>query len=398
MFVDFFLYLRGCGYQVTLMEWMTLMEGLKKGLHHSSFTGFYHLCRAILVKSEKDIDAFNQHFMAFFQDLEEERLDLTEELLSWLDKPQVFLSESELILLDEADEEERRRIREDLKDRLARQDSEHNRGRVWIGTDGFSHFGNRGHTASGIRVGGKGQHRRAFEVAGERIYRDFRHDRVLDTRQFQTAFRALRQYSSQTPAQEMEFDIDGTISETGKNAGKLKICYKPPRKNTVKLLLLMDSGGSMEYHTRLCTALFQAVTEANHFRDLKIYYFHNCLHSSVFTTPTMEESGRVPTEWLLNNLDSEYKVIFIGDALMDRDDLYARYINWRTKEETPSGMEWLNRFKGHFPHIVWLNPERVPPRNGYWGASYHQIAEVIDMFPLTVDGINQSMKKLLVNK
>ena len=286
-----------------------------------------------------------------------------------------------------------------FEERLKEQTEEHNGGSYWIGTGGFSNFGHSGYAPQGIRVGGVSRHRRAFQVAGERRFRDFRKDNILDIRQFQMAFRLLRQYSDQTLGDKTEFDVDGTIRETCDNAGTLKIRYKRPRRNTVKVLMLMDSGGSMEYWSRLCSMLFQAAERANQFKELHVYYFHNCIYSSVYTDPRMYRAHAVPTEWLLKNFGSEYKVILVGDALMDMYELTGkRWYYGGTQEEARSGLDWLKRFCEQYDHLVWLNPEGEPSWGPYWGQSYGVIKRLVDMYPLTVDGLEQAMKKLLVNR
>ena len=161
-------------------------------------------------------------------------------------------------------------------------------------------------------------------MAGERNFKDFRQDTILDIRQFQMAFRKLRQYSSRVDGEKTELDIDKTIDETCENAGMLKLVYDRPRKNTVKLLLLIDSDGSMLPYSRLCNRLFQAVSRSNHFKDLKIYYFHNCIYDHLYTTPYCKKEDWVETNWVLNTLDSEYKVIFVGDAAMAPSELYRK--------------------------------------------------------------------------
>ena len=69
MFVEFFCLLRTRGLNISLSEWMTLLQGLEQGLHGSTLTGFYHLCRAVLLKSEADFDRFDQAFLEFFKDV-----------------------------------------------------------------------------------------------------------------------------------------------------------------------------------------------------------------------------------------------------------------------------------------------------------------------------------------
>ena len=255
MFTGFFYLLRAHGFRVSLNEWMTLMEGLMMNLQHASLTGFYELCRAVLVKSEADYDKFDQIFLEYFDGVPYEG-DLPEELLNWLNHPENALEEFRRFLKTQGYEE--KSIEEILKmfeERLKEQTEEHNGGSYWIGTRGYSNFGNSGHSPQGIRVGGQSMYRRAFQVAGERKYRDFRKDNVLDIRQFQMAFRLLRQYSAQTMGEKTEFDVDGTIRDTCDKAGTLSVRYKRPRRNSVKVLMLMDSGGSMEYYSHLLHAL-----------------------------------------------------------------------------------------------------------------------------------------------
>ena len=261
MFTGFFYLLRAHGFPVSLNEWMTLVQGLMLNLQHDSLTGFYELCRAVLVKSEADYDKFDQIFLEYFDGIPYED-ELPEELMDWLNNPAAVMEKFRKFLRTQGYEE--KSIEEILKmfeERLKEQTEEHNGGSYWIGTNGYSNFGNSGHSPQGIRVGGQSMYRRAFQVAGERKFRDFRKDNVLDIRQFQMAFRLLRQYSAQTQEARTEFDVDETIRETCYNAGTLSVCYKRPRKNTVKVLMLMDSGGSMDYYSNLCSMLFQAARQ-----------------------------------------------------------------------------------------------------------------------------------------
>ena len=398
MFTGFFYLLRAHGFRVSLNEWMTLMEGLMMNLQHASLTGFYELCRAVLVKSEADYDKFDQIFLEYFDGVPYEG-DLPEELLNWLNHPENALEEFRRFLKTQGYEE--KTIEEILRmfeERLREQTEEHNGGSYWIGTRGYSNFGNSGHSPQGIRVGGQSMYRRAFQVAGERKYRDFRKDNVLDIRQFQMAFRLLRQYSAQTMGEKTEFDVDGTIRDTCDNAGTLSVRYKRPRRNSVKVLMLMDSGGSMEYYSHLCSMLFQAARQSNHFKELHVYYFHNCIYSSVYTNPRMWREHAVATDGVLQNNGSDYKVILVGDALMDMYELTEKRYDSRTGEARWSGMDQIRRFCEHYDHLIWLNPEEPPRYRGYWGESYFHIQKAVDMFPLTVDGLERGMKKLLVNR
>ncbi len=396
MFRDFLLLLRARGLKVSLGEWMSLLEGLSANLHHCSFHGFYFMARCVLVKSEADFDKFDRCFLEYFQEVNFEE-EVSQELMDWLNKPESlgdrFSQEQAHINMGLSDEE----INKMLQERMEEQKERHDGGNYWVGTGGMSVFGNNGFSPNGIRVGGEGKNRSAFRVAGERKFRDFRGDATLEMRQFQTALRHLRQFSGILDQPPTEFDVERTIDETCKNAGTLKIQYKRPRENTVKLLLLMDSGGSMDYYSRLCTTLFQAVATAAHFKDIKVYYFHNAPYGRLYQSPTLGYGENQNTQWVLQNLSNEYKVIFVGDAQMSPYELTSKqYFRSEAGEEfRNSGLDWLKEFRSKYPHIVWLNPSSRPNWGRNWTYTYDIIEELFPMFPLTVDGLEESMKKLL---
>ena len=288
-------------------------------------------------------------------------------------------------------------VEEKFKQRLKDQDSEHNGGSHWIGTMGKTSFGNTGGNVGGVRTGGKTGYQSAFEVIGERRYRDFRDDRVLDNRQFQLAFRRLRQFSTKLDVPKSELDIDGTVDKTCSNGGYLRIVMEKPRKNSVKLLLLMDSGGTMIPYCSLLNDLFQAVSKSNHFKDVKCYYFHNCIYSKVYNTPECDNGDWVDTEWLLHNLSKDYKVIIVGDAAMAPEELYSKTGNYRGPNDGYSGEEWLLFLKRHYKKMVWLNPKMAPGK-APWREAEMVIKEMIPMYKLTVDGLNRAMLNLMNNK
>lgn len=398
MFTAFFYLLRAKGLNVSLNEWMTLVEALNMGLHQSSLTGFYYLCRSILVKSEVDFDKFDGAFLEFFKDIEFTD-ELPQELLDWLENPQEKPGdEFDMERAMQNDALAQSEIQRMFLERLDEQKEEHNGGSYWVGTGGVSVFGNSGFSPRGIRVGGTGGQRRAFQVASERKFRDFRADNTLDTRQFQVALRRLRQFSTHEDAAKTEFDVDGTIRETCDNAGNLHIVYDRPRKNTVKVMLLMDSGGSMDYYSRLCSALFQAVSKSNHFKDLQVFYFHNCIYSHIYTDPRLRPKSVIPTDWILKNISSEYKVIIVGDAQMEPSELLdGSYYNYGVRDDIP-GIEWLTRFREKYPHLIWLNPSERPYWGGWWAKTYDIIRKDFDMYDLSMEGLQDGLKKLMVNR
>ena len=398
MFVAFFYLLRQRGLDVSPNEWMTLLEGMEKGLHKSSLTGFYHLCRAIVVKSEVEFDRFDQVFLEFFKDIPFNG-ELPEEMLEWLEHPSEDLKRTiEELMTAGFPDETMEELLKLLQERLEEQDAEHNGGSKWVGTQGRTPWGNSGWHPNGIRIGGQGRYRTAMAVAGERKFRDFRKDNTLDTRQFQMAFRLLRQLSVQTESGDKERDVDSTIHDTCENAGSLQVRYKNPRKNTVKVLLLMDSGGSMEYYAGLCSMLFQAATKSNHFKELHTYYFHNCIFSSLFQGPQLWRSGEVPTEWVLQNFDSSYKVIIVGDAAMNPYELREKQFQWGKGTYAPSGLEWLERFKKQYPYLIWLNPEPMPAKPDYWSQTHYQLGQIFQMYDLSAEGLEKGMKRLMVRR
>lgn len=400
MFINFFYGLKEAGLKVTLSEWLNLQDALKRGLCNSSLTEFYYLARMILVKSETDYDKFDIVFEAVFKAASMET-EVSKNMLKWLDKPEMneLLNEMDKQWLNKLEDTkvDKDEVEEKFKQRLRDQDSEHNGGSHWIGTMGKTSFGNTGGNVGGVRVGGATGYQSAFQVIGARKYRDFRDDRVMDNRQFQQALRRLRQFSARLDIPKTELDLRQTVDETCNHGGMLHIVMEKPRKNSVKLLLLMDSGGTMIPYTQLLNDLFQSVTKTNHFKEVKVYFFHNCIYSKLYKTPECENGDWIDTEWMFRNLDSDYKVIVVGDAAMAPEELYSDSGNYRGPNGGLSGLEWLKLLKSHYKKIVWLNP-KMAPGHAPWREAETVIKEMFPMYKLTVDGLNQAMVKLMVNR
>lgn len=400
MFSKFFYTLKEKGLEVSLSEWLDLQEALDKGLCESSLTQFYYVARMILVKSETEFDKFDMAFEECFKGVKTET-EVGKNMLRWLDKSDMLelaheearnhLNQVEDIQVDKDDVEEK------FKQRLKDQNEEHNGGSFWIGTMGKTSFGNMGGNVGGVRVGGQTGYQSAFSVVGARKYRDFRDDKVIDNRQFQMALRRLRQFSTKLDIPKSELDIDETIDKTCNNGGYLQIEMMKPRKNAVKLLLLMDSGGTMIPYTSLMNDLFQSVNKSNHYKDVKVYYFHNCIYSKLYKTPECENGEWIDTEWMFRNLDSDYKVIIVGDAAMAPEELYSTTGNYRGPNGGLSGYEWLQLMKRHYKKIVWLNP-KMAPGHAPWREAETAVKAMFPMYKLTVDGLNQAMGKLISNK
>ena len=395
MFLTFFYLLRASGISVSLSEWLTLMEGLRMDLHDSTLSGFYTLCRSVLLHSEADFDRFDQVFLEFFKDVKHVD-EVPPEMLKWLEHPELDLVELER--LSEITGLSVEEIEKMFAERLKGQDAEHNGGRKWVGTGGFTPFGHRGKKLGGIRVGGKSSYRSAYRVAGERKYRDWRKDNTIDSRQFQMAFRSLRQLSSNSDEPKTELDIDTTIRKTCDNAGNLSIEFTRPRKNALKLMLLMDSGGSMDYYRELCSLLFQSVSKAGRFKDLKVYYFHNAPGKRLYLDPTLDWRNSVLTEWVMNNIPSDYKVIIVGDASMSMQELLPSYNWWKSDVPENSGLALLLDLKRRYPHLIWLHPQPRPAYSSYWTQTFELLEKHFDMYQLSIDGMTRGMKKLMVRR
>lgn len=399
MFTPFFYTLKSNGLDISTTEWITLMDGLDKGLAHSNFTDFYYLCRTVLVKNEGDYDKLDMAFLEYFKNIKEEKLDL-DQVNKWLhnDEQAGKLTNPEMFG-DTRTKREAAEVHRMFRERLAEQNSEHNGGRYWIGTGGGSEFGRNGRVAGGIKIGDRSGMKTAFAVVGDRIYQDFRRDKKLSMRQFQVAFRELRQYSRKLDLPKTELDIDGTINSTCNQGGYLKLEFEQPRKNTVKLMILFDSGGSMYPYSELCNELFQAVNKANHFKDVKTFYFHNCIYAKLYKTPECISGDWIDTEWAFHNYDKDYKVIIVGDAGMASEEYLNKNGNYSGPNNGLSGHEWMQLFKKKYPNSVWLNPSyHGELSNMYWMESENLIKEIIDMYPLTVDGLKMGIKKLMSGK
>lgn len=395
MFTDFLYVLRSYGMKTSLNEWNSLMDALSLNLNEASLTEFYHMSRAILVKKESDYDRFDQAFLEYFKNVTVHD-SLPKELLDWLSKAMTQTPFDK----DEVDHvwgsmglEEIRRL---MEQRLMEQKEQHHGGTKWVGTGGNTAFGHSGYAPKGIRVHGSGMNRSALQVAAERRYRDFREDKVLQIRQFQVALRKLRLLSCREDGAKTELDVAETIDKTCEKGGQLEIVMGRPRKNQTKLLLLMDSGGSMWAFADLCSRLFQAVNQSSHFKDLKIYYFHNCFYDQLFTTPACSWEEKISTDWVLHNLKPEYKVIIVGDATMAPSELLepgGSLDYFHRNEQT--GIYWLKAFKERFPSAVWLNPLHEKLWD-YDFSSYtiQEIRKYFPMFQLTARGLEEGIKEL----
>jgi uncharacterized protein len=387
MFVPFLYDLRDRGVRVGAQEALSLAQALALELHRGTLDGFYEVARALCVHREQDLDAFDRAFAHHFRGVPDEALALTDELLQWLEQPMAKrqLTELEKELLERIDLAE---ARDRLRMRLAEQRARHDRGNRWVGTAGTSPHGSGGTHPTGIKVGQTPGGRGALEVAAERHFRDLRSDVTLDTRQIEIALRRLRAFVREGALDEL--DVEATIDKTARNAGELEIALRPPRRSNLRVLLLLDVGGSMDPHARVSERLFSAAKRATHFKELRTYYFHNCVYGRVYESAGLIRG--IPVLELLQDCDPSWRLIVVGDALMSPWELQSSGSRWSFSEDSGApGVAWLAHLAQHFLHSAWLNPE---PQVAWYGTA-EVIRRIFPMYRLTQDGLLEAVHHLM---
>lgn len=385
LFLDFFYELRAQGVMVSAHGWLALLEALRQGLHDDSLDGFYAVARCILVDDEGDYDGFDVAFGKTFRGLVTDLEHIAAQLDEWLRDPKQLLALDPAMqaLLQELGIDE---LRRQLLERLAEQKKRHEGGNRWVGTGGTSPFGSGGINPSGVRLG-QGGGRSALAVADARRFRELRKDLVLDTRQMGMALRRLRKLDRK--GELLELDLDETVDATARNCGDLEVVMRPPRKNDVRVLLLLDVGGSMDPHAELSSLLFSAAAQHGGFKEFKSFYFHNCVYSKVyedaaFTKPT-------PIDQLVRELGPNWYLIFVGDAWMHPGELMMTSSSFWSLDNAPSGLRCLAKLADHFPKSVWLNPE---PMRMWEAPTISEISKLFAMFPLSLTGLEEMVAHL----
>lgn len=375
----------------SVAEYLDLVAALQGQLTFADLDGFYALAKLCLVKDERHYDKFDKAFAHYFKGIE--NLDLA------MDDPSIpddwMRKEMERIMT----QEEMDKIQDmggldelikAFKERLEKQKKRHQGGNKMIGTGGTSPFGANGFNPEGFRIEqGQSRHKKAVKVWEKRNYKDLDDSIQLGIRNIKVALRRLRKFARTGAADTL--DLDDTIACTARNAGYLDLKLVPERHNAVKVLLFFDIGGSMDPHVKVCEELFSAAR--TEFKHMETYYFHNCLYESVWKNNVRRTNEQTLTWDLLNKFGRDYKVIFIGDAMMAPYEVThtgGSVEHWNDE----AGAVWLERLKDKFDKVVWINP--AP--EGHWGngGSLGVIKQIFDdqMYPLTLEGLEKAMKKL----
>ncbi len=400
MLIDFFYTLRSAKLPVSTHELLSLLQALRAGVVGPAsdpqmkgdgawrIDDFYFLSRAIMVKDEKHYDKFDRAFSAYFKGVETVADFSRDVPLEWLRKNlELALSPEEKARIEKMGWDE---LMETLKKRFEEQKERHEGGSKWIGTGGTSPFGAHGYNPQGIRIGqDKGRNRSAVKVWDQRAYKDYDDTQELGTRNIKVALRRLRRFAREGSPDEL--DLDDTIRSTAANAGYLDLKMVPERHNNVKVLLLMDVGGTMDEHIARVEELFSATR--TEFKHLEFYYFHNCVYDFMWKNNRRRFAEKFPTWDIIRKYNKDYKLIFVGDATMSPYEILqpGGSVEYNNEE---AGAQWISRLTQAFPRFAWINPEP----QGVW--AYRQSISIMQqlmnqrMFPLTLRGLEDAMRLL----
>ncbi|KPD24845.1 vWA domain-containing protein [Idiomarina zobellii] len=388
MFVEFFQTLRRHGLKTSITEWLDLLAAMKANLAFADVDQFYHLSRLILVKDESYYDKFDRAFSEYVEKVA--KTDVADKIPNdWLENA----------LKRELSEEEKQKVQQlgsleelikTFHERLKEQQKRHQGGSKWIGTGGTSPFGAYGYHPGGIRIGQDGnRNRSASKVWDKREFKDLDKSARLEQRGFQVALRKLRQFARTGAASEL--DLDETIAATSRKGGLLDLKWRAERHNAVKIILLLDVGGSMDDYIYQCEQLFTALK--SEFKHLELFYFHNCVYEGVWRANSRRREEQIPTQQLIQTYGEDYKLLFVGDATMGPYEIAYPGGSVEHWNEEP-GQAWLERLTRHFDKVAWLNPQ---PKQ-YW--QYYMSVRMINdlmagrMYPLTIEGLEEAMEKL----
>lgn len=396
MFVGFFYELKDKGIAVSPTALLRLQRALYMGLINS-LEDFYVIARSVLVKSERYFDLYDRIFATYFegaefteeisQELMESMLSLLEE---WLKNPEEL---AEMMGVDPEDilnlapEELVKYFLEKLKE----QDEAHHGGNRWIGTEGTSPLGHSGKNPSGMRVGGSSGGKTAIKIAMERRYKDYSMGRTIGAAEIGEALRHLKDLRPAGPRDEI--NIDESIKETCKNCGDIEIVFDKAMRDRLRIILMMDNGGwSMDPYIEICTTLFAYASSS--FKEVKSYYFHNCIYDRVWEDPMRVRKQTKTLEFA--KMDPDSRLIIVGDASMAPYELLGPDGSiYYYEKQSRTGKGWLEFLADTFPHAVWLNPKRKDRWDWTEGAeTISHIGKMFPMFDLTIEGLEKAVEKL----
>ena len=390
MFVEFFLALKEAHIPVTLREFLVLLEAMERKVVSFNVDEFYFLSRSSLVKDERNLDKFDQVFGSCFEGLEfGQDLFETEIPEDWLQK----LAERVMTTEEMAEIKSLggwKKLMETLRERLAEQNKRHQGGSKMIGTGGTSPFGAYGYNPEGVRIGqNESRHRKAVKVWDERLFKNLDDTVEIGTRNIKVALRRLRQFARE--GAESELDLPDTIRSTAHNGGILDIRMVPERHNSVKIVLLLDIGGSMDYHVKNCEELFSAAR--SEFKHLEYFYFHNCIYDRVWRDNRRRKNEILSTWELLHTYPADYRLIFVGDATMSPYEIIYPGGSVEHWNDDPGSL-WMERVLSGYPRVAWLNPVEEK----YWGdtPSIKLLNQLMGgrMYTLNLDGLDRAMRNL----
>jgi len=388
MLIDFFFALRNAKVPVSIKEFLTLLEALEKSVIAPSLDEFYYLARLTLVKDEAHFDKFDRAFGMYFKGIEAVFDTSKGEIpLDWLIKRmERELTPEQKAALEKFGYD---KLMDRLNELLKEQKERHEGGNKWIGTGGTSPFGHGGTNPEGVRIGGQGRNRTAVKVWDQRSYKDYDDERELGTRNIKVALRRLRRFARHGAPDELA--LDDTIRATASNAGYLDIKMQPERKNRIKVVMLLDVGGTMDDHIERTEELFSAAK--SEFKNMEFYYFHNCVYDYLWKSNRRRHAERFPTWEVLRKYPPDTRVIFVGDATMSPYEVLAPggSVEYNNEE---AGAEWLARFCKAFPKFAWLNPE--PENLWQYRQSIAIVRQIMNnrMFPVTLEGLERAMRLL----
>jgi len=390
MLVRFFFLLRRAGVPVSITELLTLLEALKAGLGGLDAERFYYLARTCLVKDERYYDRYDKAFAAHFKGA----LDLFALLQREL--PEDWLAKMAVREFTDAEKAEIEalggweKLMETLKKRLEEQKERHQGGNKWIGTAGTSPFGAHGFNPEGVRVGQDGsRNRSAVKVWDKREFANLDDKVELGTRNIKMALRRLRRFARRGAPDELA--LADTIDATARAGGWLDIKMQAERHNVVKVLLLLDIGGSMDDHVKTCEELFSAAR--SEFKHLEHYYFHNFTYEALWRDNRRRFNEHIGTVEVMRTYGTDYKLILVGDATMSPYEITqpgGSVEHWNAE----SGSVWLQRLIKHYPKYAWINPQ--PQSRWRHTSSIEMTREILEgrMYPLTLAGLDDAIGAL----